>query len=117
MSEPIAPVPPSIVVLDGGAPAPVLRELCAGAEEQGVPIEVLPAPGAEDSLVSAAHSAATRSRLSVGVAVDRSGAVTVHHVTLPAGHPVHELGSGATPAEVRRAGQVAARLCIGIPLS
>jgi hypothetical protein len=111
-----APAPPSIVLLTADAPASVVRELCAGAEEQGVPIDVLPSSGAGRSLSSLAHSAAGRSRLEVGVAVDRSGAVVVHHATLPPECAVHELGPGAAPVHVRRAGQLAARLCTRMPL-
>jgi Dehydratase medium subunit len=108
--------PPAIMVhRRADAPPEVLREVAAGAEEDGVPtrVETVQEPGDATAL---AHAAARASRLEVGVGVDAAGAVAVHHAKLPADGPPEVLPAGAAPEEWRRAGRVAARIVTGLPL-
>jgi hypothetical protein len=114
---------PSVLVRhhpDAGARA--LREVCAGAEEEGVPTRVLVAD-AGACVVSEvpeapvlAHCAALDSRLDVGIGLDGRGQVSVHHAKLPEGSPVRTLPAGAGPADWRWAGRTAARIVKGLPL-
>ncbi|SCX55400.1 Dehydratase medium subunit [Klenkia marina] len=106
--------PPALVLEhEPGAPAEVLREVAAGAEEEGVPLRSR--PGSAYGAVQLAHAAARDSRLSVGVGVTAEGAVAVHHAQLPADHPALEVVGGAA-VDWRRAGRVAARVVTGLPL-
>ncbi|HEV7725379.1 MAG TPA: glycerol dehydratase reactivase beta/small subunit family protein [Modestobacter sp.] len=101
------------------APLPVLREVCAGAEEEGVPTEVVDAPGggeAQDA-TALAHAAALESRLDVGIGVDASGAAAVHHGKLPEDRPPATTGPDAAPPDWRRAGRIGARVVKGLPLT
>ena len=110
------PEPPTIVVRHGGAPGPVLREVCAGAEEEGVPTRVEPS-GTPADAPALAHAAALASPLEVGVGIDADGAVAVHHASLPPGAPALALPSGGDPPGWRRAGAVAARIVTGLPIA
>ncbi|WP_226352076.1 MULTISPECIES: glycerol dehydratase reactivase beta/small subunit family protein [unclassified Pseudonocardia] len=128
-----APEPPSVVVgHHPDTPAPVLREVLAGAEEEGVPVTTWPDPaaaGGPDGLVALAHRAAQRSRLDVGVGIDADGSVVVHHTKLPTDRPAFTepapgpagsggpggSGSGDRP-HGRHAGAAAARIVTGLPL-
>jgi hypothetical protein len=125
---PIAAVPPSIVVLDAGSDARLLREVCAGAEEEGVPVEVETADSALSVCTSSggltagaatglAYLAAGRSRLQVGIGLDRAGGVAVHHSSLPEFAPALTAAGDAGPADWRRAGRVAARIVKRLPLT
>nr|WP_208383112.1 glycerol dehydratase reactivase beta/small subunit family protein [Modestobacter marinus] len=100
-----------------GAPAAVLREVRAGAEEEGVPTDVVDVPGRPADAVGLAHAAARASQLEVGIGVDDDGAVAVHHGKLPAHGPAATTGRDAGPGDWRRAGRVAARIVKGLPLS
>lgn len=98
-----------MLVLTAG-PGPVLREICAGLEEEGVPFEVCrcdPAPA-----VALAFAAAGRSPLDVGIGLDASGAIAVHHAKLPEDQPVL-----LTTTEPRHAGHDAARVVTRTPLT
>ncbi len=95
------------------APAAVLREVAAGAEEEGVPLRVQAVSG--DGEVELGHTAALDSRLSVGVGVSAAGGVAVHHAQLPADRPALSVPDGEAP-DWRRAGRVAARVVTGLPL-
>ncbi|MHA6792336.1 glycerol dehydratase reactivase beta/small subunit family protein [Pseudonocardia bannensis] len=96
----------------------VLREVCAGAEEEGVPTRVEPAGDREVRDAAAlAHSAALASGLEVGVGIDAGGIIAVHHAKLPPGAPAHVTSPGAGPPDWRRAGQVAARIVTGLPIA
>ena len=121
---PIASVPPSIVLLDAGGDARLLREVCAGAEEEGVPVDVETAAGTESvgdltsgAATGLAYLAAGRSRLQVGIGLDRAGEVAVHHSTLPEHAPALTVAGDAGPADQRRAGRVAARIVKRLPLA
>lgn len=114
------PEPPVIVVRHGRAPAVALREVRAGAEEQGVPTRV--DEGAPDAATALAHTAALASPLEVGVGIDGAGGVAVHHATLPPDAPALALGAldvtaDAGPPQWRRAGAVAARIVTGLPIA
>lgn len=119
------PRPVVLVYRHPAAPAPVLRQVCAGVEEEGVPTDVVDVPGPDDGeplspvapgAVALAHAAAGASPLGVGVGLDASGAVTVHHGTLPERTPVSATPAGAGPPEWRRAGRIAARVVKHLPL-
>ncbi|MDT7582950.1 MAG: hypothetical protein QOE32_500 [Pseudonocardiales bacterium] len=123
-SAPIVAVPPSIVLLDAGGDARLLREVCAGAEEEGVPVDVETADGPESvgeltsgAATGLAYLAAGRSRLQVGIGLDRAGGVAVHHSTLPEHAPALTVASGAGRTGWRRAGRVAARIVKRLPLA
>ena len=104
--------PPAIVLRDGGANAELLREVCAGVEEEGVPVRVDSAQGTAGDL---ARAAAADSVLQVGIGVDRAGAVVVRHRLLAAHAPVLTVAEGDRP-DWRRAGRVAARIITTQPL-
>ena len=134
-----APERPSIVVRHHPhAPAAVLREVLAGAEEEGVPVLAWPDPTAgagppgDGGAVALAHRAARRSPLDTGVGIDVDGAVAVHHAKLPPRGPAFTepapaaaVPTGATPSAAvpdvptppgRRSGAAAARIVTGLPL-
>jgi hypothetical protein len=106
------------------APPAALREVCAGAEEEGVPTVVAPvgeAPAGSDAAAGGdatalAHAAALASRLDVGIGLDAGGMAVVHHAKLPARSPAATTGPGAAPPDWRRAGRTAARVVKGLPL-
>jgi hypothetical protein len=106
-------LPPAVLVtVHDDAPPGVLREVCAGAEEQGIPTAILaPARSSGDAL---ARHAAGESRLEVGVGVGSDGAVVVRHALVP--EPVLVLAGGVPAGEVRQAGADAARIVAGLPL-
>jgi hypothetical protein len=110
--------PAVLVYRHPDAPSTALREVCAGAEEEGVPTEVVPsadAPAGEDA-TALAHAAALASRLDVGVGLDAAGIAVVHHGKLPERSPAASTGPGAAPPDWRRAGRTAARVVKGLPL-
>ncbi|SFM90135.1 Dehydratase medium subunit [Pseudonocardia ammonioxydans] len=101
------PERPSIVVRHHpDAPVAVLREVLAGAEEEGVPVLAWPDPTAgagppgDGGAVALAHRAARRSPLDTGVGIDVDGAVAVHHAKLPPRGPafVEPAPAAAVPA-------------------
>jgi hypothetical protein len=105
--------PPAVLVaVHDDAPGGVLREVCAGAEEQGIPTAVLTGSlvGADD----AARHAAAESRLEVGVGIGADGVVVVRHALVP--DAVLRLDGGPSAAQVRRAGADAARIVAGLAL-
>jgi hypothetical protein len=111
--------PAMLVYRHPAAPVPVLREICAGAEEEGVPTEVVDAPGGVDTAdaTALAHAAARESRLDVGIGVDAAGAAAVHHGKLPADRPPATIGPASTPPDWRRAGRIGARVVKSLPLT
>lgn len=103
--------PPTVlVVAHPDAPPGVLREVRAGAEEQGVPTGLLPDDGSGGADAAARRGAAD-SRLHVGVGVAADGAVAVRHALVP--RPVLTLSAGAGAVEQRQAGADAARIVAG----
>jgi propanediol dehydratase-reactivating factor small subunit len=108
-----AALPPAVlVVAHDDAPPGVLREVCAGAEEQGIPTAILgpSTDGADD----AGRRAASESRLEVGVGIGVDGAVVVRHALVA--DPVLVLPGGAPAPRARSAGADAARIVAGLPL-
>jgi hypothetical protein len=106
-----------VIVVLSAADGPLLREVLAGIEEEGVPYSVDADAG--PSAVTAtelALRAALRSPLHVGVGVGVSGEVCVHHDKLA--DPVAELCSdGAANRDIARTlGHNAARIVVGLPL-
>jgi len=90
--------------------SPLVREILAGLEEEGVPVGVATTDEAGPA-ITLAHAAARSSALDVGVGVDTTGTVCVHHAKLP---PESAAVSG-TAAQARVLGHNAARLVTGIP--
>jgi hypothetical protein len=109
------PRPAVLVYRHPGAPAPVLRQVCAGVEEEGVPTDVVDVPGPDDA-TALGHAAAGESPLGVGIGLDASGAAVVHHGTLPERMPVTATSARAAPSDWRRAGRIAARVVKHLPL-
>lgn len=109
MTDPAAGPPTVLVVVDRGAPPGVLREVRAGAEEQGVPTAVVPGDAASPD--AAARRGAADSRLQVGVGVGGDGSVVVRHALVPAA--VLVLPADAAAADQRQAGADAARIVGG----
>ncbi len=108
-------LPPAVlVVVHDDAPPGVLREVCAGAEEQGIPTAILAKGSADPGADAAGRHAAVESRLEVGVGIGADGAVVVRHALVP--DAVVGLAGGAPAAQVRRAGADAARIVAGLPL-
>lgn len=106
-------LPPAVLVaVHDEAPSGVVREVCAGAEEQGIPTALLgsAAPAAD----AAGRHAASESRLEVGVGVGVDGAVVVRHALVP--DAVLTLAGGSSPAALRVLGGDAARIVAGLPL-
>ena len=109
------PRPAVLVYRHPGAPAAVLRQVCAGAEEEGVPTDVQDVAGVDDA-TALAHAAAGESRLGVGIGLDASGAAAVHHGTLPERTPVVTTPARAPSSDWRRVGRIAARVVKHLPL-
>ena len=107
--------PAVLVYRHPDAPSAALREVCAGAEEEGVPTDVTEVPGPDD-VTALAHAAAGESRLGVGIGLDAAGAAAVHHGTLPEGRPVVETPAQAASSDWRRVGRIAARVVKHLPL-
>ncbi len=112
--DPAGPaLPPAVLVaVHDEAPPGVVRELCAGAEEQGIPTALLGsrAPAADP----AGRHAASESRLEVGMGVGADGAVVVRHALVP--DAVLALEAGASSRALRVLGADAARIVAGLPL-
>lgn len=109
LADPTMP-PAVLVVAHHDAPPAVVREVCAGAEEQGVPTALLDPP--RDGRPG--PFAARESRLEVGVGIGADGAVTVHHALVP--DAILALDAGAHAADLRVLGADAARIVAGLPL-
>jgi hypothetical protein len=106
-------LPPAVLVaVHDDAPDEVVREVCAGAEEQGIPTALLGA--ATRGADAAGRHAAAESRLEVGVGVGVDGAVVVRHALVP--DAVLTLGAGAPRRDLRVLGGDAARIVAGLPL-
>ena len=106
-------LPPAVLVaVHDDAPSGVVREVCAGAEEQGIPTALLgsASPGAD----AAGRHAASESRLEVGVGVGVDGSVVVRHALGP--DAVLVLDAGAPTRDLRVLGGDAARIVAGLPL-
>ncbi|GAA3046476.1 glycerol dehydratase reactivase beta/small subunit family protein [Pseudonocardia yunnanensis] len=110
-------IPAVIVLRPTEAGAQVLREVCAGIEEEGVPTRVVVPSGDSDTdseTVVLAHEAAQASRLDVGVALGVE-AVVVHHAKLPERSPAQVVPAEAGTTGWRGAGRSAARIVKGLP--
>ncbi|OLT44236.1 hypothetical protein BJF85_20315 [Saccharomonospora sp. CUA-673] len=113
-----------------GDPGAVARDVCAGLEEEGVPVVVEgavvesavaeggrsgeEATGDGGNAVSLAFAAAQASSLGVGIGIATGvagNAVCVHHAKRPAARPVLT----ADPTQARWCGHNAARLVVGLP--
>jgi len=85
------------------------RELDAGMEEEGIPARLVRVP--DGSAVSLAYAAAQASNLDVGVGIDSSGNISVHHAKMPR----DEAALNGPPSTARVMGHNAARLVSGTP--
>jgi len=115
---------PAVVlrVDDAWRDTPVLAELLAGLEEEGVPGRVdwvsaaMPEQG-EPAAVALAHQAALASRLEVGLGLDRSGALALHQRRQPLEAPLMVVPARLVDRPTARAmGMNAARLVKVQPL-
>jgi hypothetical protein len=105
-------LPPAVLVgVADDAPPAVVRELCAGAEEQGIPTAIL---GSARDADAAGRHAASESRLEVGVGVGSDGAVVVRHALVP--DAILTAPAGTSAADLRLLGADAARIVAGLPL-
>jgi len=109
-------LPPAVLVAaHDDAPPGVVREVCAGAEEQGVPTALLDPPGGDAGTADdAGRHAAGESRLEVGVGIDAAGGVVVRHALVP--DAVLALDAGSSATDLRVLGGDAARIVAGLPL-
>ena len=118
MARATAPEPPTVVIVHVGQPD-VIREVCAGIEEEGVPYSLQPLQEDPQAEVAAAVEmgmrAARQSRLDVGVGIDSAGRVAVHHEKLPLDRPVLDSGTEVDLDRARLLGHNAARVVTGIP--
>lgn len=78
-------------------------------EEEGVPARIVTVP--DGPAVSLAYAAAQASNLDVGVGIDSSGNISVHHAKMP--HD--EAALNGSPSTARVMGHNAARLVSGTP--
>lgn len=106
---------PVIVVLWAGPAQRLLRAVCAGIEEEGVPHTTQRHDGAHDA-GELARRAARRSPLGVGVGVDARGGVCVQHDTLAVAPAELTAAPAAGDAVARTLGHNAARIVVGVPL-
>lgn len=106
---------PMITVLHPrGCDPALVRQLCAGIEEEGVPHEVhvldeIPDPP------TCAEEAARRSLLGVAVALGDSGGGAVAVESLPAGHPALLAQAPLDASGARRLGHNTARIVTRLP--
>jgi hypothetical protein len=108
------PEPPAIIVITCGA-TPVVDEVLAGIEEEGVPA-VLEHRGDDQDAHALARLAAQVSTLEVGVGIDVHGRVSVAHQKLTGATPGLFSAPGAPAGVARALGHNAARIVVGIPL-
>lgn len=109
MPDGARPEPPFVAVAGTG---PLVREVLAGLEEEGVPaLAVGTLPG---DAPTAGEQAARRAPLQVGVAVEAER-LCLAHAKFPPGHLVQDQ-RGATAADARRLGHNAARIVVSVPL-
>lgn len=92
--------------------ADAFKEVCAGLEEEGVPYS-LQEESRLDNCIELAAMAASSSTLQVGIGIDRTGNLCVHHEKLKKEEPylLGDLQNG------RKAGKNAARLVKGLSLT
>lgn len=115
MGEKSPPEMPTIVVASRGA-HPMLREVVAGIEEEGVPYSLSDSPVDVVGAVALAYFAARLSRLEVGVGIDDDGRVCIHQVKRPAADPVAVSAVPGDLSTARRLGHNAACVVVGVPL-
>ncbi|MFN3002717.1 glycerol dehydratase reactivase beta/small subunit family protein [Mycolicibacterium wolinskyi] len=106
---------PAIVVVSGAGGGAIEREVLAGIEEEGVPYSLLPA-GSDAAAADLARQAAMRSPLRVGIGLDVTGGVCVHHDQLADVLPDLSSGGAADAGTARTLGHNAARIVVGLPL-
>jgi hypothetical protein len=89
-----------------------MQEVCSGLEEEGVPF-YLQERNNTDSFIELGAEAAAMSPLQVGIGIDQTGNLCVHHEKLKPEEPylLDNLYNG------RKVGKNAARLIKGLPLS
>lgn len=107
--------PPSVIIHLSRRCEPARAEIEAGLEEEGIPCQVIWLEEDAADPLAAAHEAAKRSTLGVGVAQSSRGAC-LQLQGLPVTHPM-VLHRGSVPITVsRRLGHDAGRLVKGLPL-
>lgn len=106
---------PAIEVRHPRSVAPeVLRQVCAGIEEEGVPHRVVPSDSEPDALAAAVRGAQA-SMLDVGIGIDDGGAIAVAQASFPSDRAV--LRSDRPSAHIaRQLGHNTARIVTRLPL-
>ncbi|BCJ85592.1 glycerol dehydratase reactivase beta/small subunit family protein [Effusibacillus dendaii] len=99
------------ILYEKSVPFEVLKEICAGLEEEGVPFRLVQREQ-DLGLVALGAVAASMSPLHVGIGVDSNEGLCLHHDKLRAEEPYLQdrIENG------RRLGKNAARLVKGLPL-
>lgn len=104
------------IVYGAGVQPEVIREICAGLEEEGVPFQVHQHQGQQRHLIHHAdHTEAIdafRSPLQVAICIQENGTLSLYHEKLDSGAPYME----DSWEHARRLGKNAARLVKGLPL-
>ncbi|MBJ3814984.1 hypothetical protein F9C28_08610 [Shimwellia pseudoproteus] len=98
------------------ADSEILRQLCLGLEEQGVPCRRSPQENATGAL-HLARLAAQSSALRVGLGVAANGDVALTHAQYPADRALRVCPAASTPAQLRNLGANAGQLVKVIPFS
>jgi len=109
-----AVIPSIKLYANSGLYSPTLiQELVIGAEEEGVPCEIV--TDTEGSAAALAFKAAADSILGVGLGIDRSGTAAMHYNKLPEDHPLFTLNYQIDGEKLRSLASNAARLVKGVP--
>ncbi|BBS92420.1 MULTISPECIES: glycerol dehydratase reactivase beta/small subunit family protein [Enterobacteriaceae] len=94
----------------------ILRQICLGLEEQGVPCRLQPCSH-DDSALAYARAAAARSALQTGLGVNVNGEVVLTHQQYPADRALRRCSPGSSSAQWRNIGANAGQLVKVIPFS
>ena len=91
----------------------VIESILYGAEEEGIPVEVV--GSSERDFLNLAHKASMDSNLSTGIGVNDTMAA-VHYGKLPIHSPVFQVSVNAGEDALRKVGSNGARLVKRLPL-
>lgn len=91
----------------------VIRELCFGIEEEGIPFFVL--EQSEGSASTLAVQASSHSQLEVGIGVNEKGGLCLHQAKLPDNFYLFEVNAFDRQVQLRHYGANSARLVKGMP--
>lgn len=106
---------PAIEIRHPRSVAPeILRQVCAGIEEEGVPYRLVPSESEPDALAAAIRSAGL-SMLDVGIGIDDGGVMAVAQTSFPHDRAVLR-SDRPSPVVARRLGHNTARIVTRLPL-